>query len=59
MNSENIQHMIRNCHSKKRCKAVWEELPEINDGFNNEARFCEQCKKIEEVFFWSNQKKVE
>ena len=30
MNSENIQHMIRNCHSKKRCKAVWEEMAEIN-----------------------------
>ena len=46
MNSENIQHMIRNCHSKKRCRAVWEEMAEINDGFNNEARFCEQCQKI-------------
>jgi hypothetical protein len=46
MTSKNIQHMICNCHSKKRCRAVWEEMKEINDGFNNEARFCEQCEKI-------------
>jgi hypothetical protein len=46
MNSQNIQHMICNCYAKPKCRAVWEEMTEINDGFNNEARFCEQCKKI-------------
>lgn len=46
MMSEKTQHMIRNCHSMKRCKAAWEEMAEINDGFNNEARQCEQCQKI-------------
>lgn len=38
--------MIRNCHSKRKCTAVWEDMNKVNDGFNNEARFCEQCKKI-------------
>lgn len=46
MSLETTQYMICNCFSRRKCKAVWEDMTEINDGFNNEARFCEQCKKI-------------
>ena len=46
MNSENIQHMICNCYAKPKYRAVLEEMAEVNDGFNNEARFCEEWKKL-------------
>ena len=46
MKNQKTQYMIRNCHSKRRCRAVWEEMTETNDGFNNEARICKQCEKI-------------
>jgi hypothetical protein len=55
MDIKNPQHMICNCRSKLKCRAVWEEMPEINDGFNNEARFCKQCEKIVYLVMTNNE----